>query len=115
MDPSAGTMTGVFRTSEGDTVVRYEMFLIEQSNAGPVLSRRTFGRSLASGEAAEQWTRLRLREVSGMRARFSPSTHTTPFSVTIERTEKDRLRVSVERTRDGKRSTESIEYSRQQQ
>ena len=115
MGPSGGTMTGAFRTSEGDTVVRYEMFLIEQSSAGPVLSRRTFGRSLASGADAEQWTRLRLREASGMRAMFSPSTHTNSFSVTFERTGEDHLRVSVGRTRDGKCSTESIEYSRQQQ
>ncbi len=112
MEPSAGVMTGLFRVMEGGRVVRYELLLIEQSDAGPVLSRRTYGPSLSSGEDAEQWTRLRLREVSRTRARFSPSAQTTPVVVIIERTAEDCLVVTVERVRNGQPSAESIEYAR---
>jgi len=112
-DPSAGAMTGLFRVIEGDRVVRFELFLIEQTDVGPELSRRTYGSSLSPGADAEQWTGLRLREVSGRRAGFSPSAQTTPLSVIIERTAEDHLAVTVERVCDGQRSAASIEYARQ--
>jgi len=114
MEPSAGSMLGVFRTSEGAKSVRHVLFLMEQSSAGPVLSRRVFGPSLSPAGDAEQWTRLRLREVSGMRARFSDSAVPTTFSCTIELTAEDRLRLTVERTSAGQHATSVIEFSRQQ-
>jgi len=112
-EPSAGAMTGLFRVIEGDRVVRFELLLLEQSDAGPVLSRRTYGHSLSPGADTEQWTGLRLREVSGRRAWFSASALTTPLSVIIERTAEDHLVVTVERLCNGQRSAASIEYARQ--
>lgn len=114
LEPSAGSMAGVFRTGEGAKTVRYELFLIEQSNGGPLLSRLVYGPSLSPGEQGEQWEGLRLRDVHGMRARFSPSADTPSLSVVIERTPEDRLRISVEHAHAGKRTTHAIEYSRQQ-
>jgi hypothetical protein len=115
MEPSGGVMTGLVRVRNGDQVVGHELFLIEQSGAGPVLSRRTYGSSLAPGKSDDQWTRLRLREVSGSRARFSSSTPTSPLTVTLERIPGGRLRISVERLHDGARVTESLEFTRQHQ
>lgn len=113
MEPSGGSMAGFFKSTDSGRVVRYEIFLIEQSAAGPVLTRRTYGPSLAAADSGEQWTRLRLREFSGMRARFSPSTMTAPSAITVERIPGDRLRFSVEHTSGGTHSIDSIEYTRQ--
>ena len=68
---------------------------------------------LPRADSGEQWTRLRLREVSGMRARFSPSTMTAPSAVTVERTERQAPDLRRAHVR-GTRSTDSIEYTRQQ-
>jgi hypothetical protein len=109
--PSGGSMAGLFRVSEGGKVKRYEVYLLEQSPAGPMLSRRTYGPSLDPGEDDERWAPLRIREVRDTRVRFSPSAPGAVSSVTIERTGNGHLRITVERPHDAGCSLRTTEYS----
>jgi Domain of unknown function (DUF6265) len=112
MEPLAGSISGLFRVSHGSEILRYELFVLEQSPAGPLLSRQIFGAALSPDSGGGRWTRLRLREADGTRARFSPSDRSELLGVTLELSEGDRLRVTVERSADGERSFETVDLYR---
>ncbi len=103
--PSGGTMVGTFKHYSGDTVIFYEIMVIERDTAGLALKLKHFNADLTGWEAKDEVVRFQYDGSSEDHVKFGGLTYTliSPNSLEIE--------VTVQQS-DGTTSYETIACSR---
>lgn len=108
--PAGDSMMGMFRYVKDRKAVFYEFLLIEQTAEGPVLRLKHFNPGLIGREEKAEVFSYPLVEFSENRAAFERPDKAT--RLTFHRKSPDSLSVTLDQTRDGKRTSTEFVYSR---
>jgi hypothetical protein len=109
-EPLGDSLMGVFRSARSGKVTFYELMAIEQEEKGPVFRLKHFNRGLiAWEEKAEVWN-YPLVELRDDYAAFERPDKGT--KLIYHRTGKDTMEATLERVKDGKKTTEVFRFWR---
>ena len=108
----AGAMLGMFRWLQGDKVVVYELLSIEPAAGSLVLLLRHFGPGLVAWEEKEAPIVFHLVSSAPGEVTFDNRDPARPTRITYRKAGEDGLISVLERTRDGKPSSEEFRYAR---
>ena len=107
--PSANSMMGMFRYTEGGVVKFYEFMVIEATAAGPVLRLRHFDPGLIAWEEKEGALSLPVSSFTEKQVVFANADGS--IRLTYRRSSSDRLAVILERNAGGHKGRQEFDYS----
>lgn len=103
-------MIGMFRLVKEGEGVFYEFMTIEAAGEKPVLRIRHFSQGLVAWEEKENISEYPLVELSGTKAAFENEDSGT--RLTYERSAPDALTISLEKSKDGKKTSTVFSFHR---
>ena len=108
--PVGDSMMGMFRTVKNNEPTFYEFMVVERTEGAPILKLKHFNAGLMGWEEKDKAFEFPLVNLEKNRAVFERTDKDTRLS--YERTSPTSLRVILEQTANGKKTTEEFRFTR---